>query len=155
ILHLLKKPAPDTVRRPILEGPPAVTPPGGGTPVAGGGPTTPKPRLALPFDAEGLDLDLLLEAVTPRDEALPVTELPRLTPPRLAPEARVAAIPAQAPEHDRIVDRFILYDIGRLRGVEGQQALQEFNRLGPDAIPAMVRGYNRACTIEASCPVIV
>lgn len=56
---------------------------------------------------------------------------------------------------DQIVDRFMLYDIGRLRGREGAKALKAFKELGPEAIPALVRGLNRAATIEHSCPVVV
>ncbi len=56
---------------------------------------------------------------------------------------------------DEIVDRFMLYDIGRLGGVEGARALKAFRDLGPEAIPSLVRGLNRAATIEHSCPVVV
>ena len=58
-----------------------------------------------------------------------------------------------APSDDEIVQRFILYDIGQLRGAAGQQARREFNALGPSAIPALVRGLNRSGSIRASCPV--
>lgn len=56
---------------------------------------------------------------------------------------------------DEIIDRFMLYDIGRLKGVEGAKALKAFKALGPEAIPSLVRGLNRAATIEHSCPVVV
>jgi hypothetical protein len=56
---------------------------------------------------------------------------------------------------DQIIDRFMLYDIGRLQGEAGRKALKEFKDLGPEAIPALVRGLNRAATIEHSCPVVV
>ncbi len=56
---------------------------------------------------------------------------------------------------DEIVDRFMLYDIGQLRGIEGARALKAFRDLGPEAIPSLVRGLNRAATIEHSCPVVV
>src|SRR4051812_31200629 len=58
-------------------------------------------------------------------------------------------------ELDRIIDRFILYDTGRLPGAEGGKALQEFERLGPEATFALVRGMNRAARIEHSCPAVV
>src|SRR5688572_30752368 len=48
---------------------------------------------------------------------------------------------------DGIIDRFILYDIGQLRGEEGQKAVREFAKLGPEAIPALIRGINRAAAI--------
>jgi hypothetical protein len=56
---------------------------------------------------------------------------------------------------DEIIDRFMLYDIGRLQGQEGAKALKAFKDLGPEAIPALVRGLNRAAAIEHSCPVVV
>jgi len=56
---------------------------------------------------------------------------------------------------DVIIDRFMLYDIGRLQGREGAKALKAFKALGPEAIPSLVRGLNRAATIEHSCPVVV
>lgn len=56
---------------------------------------------------------------------------------------------------DEIIDRFMLYDIGRLQGQEGSKALKAFKDLGPEAIPALVRGVNRAAAIEHSCPVVV
>jgi hypothetical protein len=56
---------------------------------------------------------------------------------------------------DTIVDRFILFDTGKLRGAEGQQAYREFVKLGPDAIPALLRGLTRASMIQHSCPVTV
>jgi hypothetical protein len=56
---------------------------------------------------------------------------------------------------DEVIDRFILYDTGKLRGGEGKKALTEFNKLGPDAIPALIRGINRAAKINDSCPALV
>jgi hypothetical protein len=56
---------------------------------------------------------------------------------------------------DEIVNRFMQYDIGRLQGKEGAKALKEFKALGPEAIPSLVRGLNRAAMIEHSCPVVV
>lgn len=56
---------------------------------------------------------------------------------------------------DKIVDRFMDYDIGRLQGKEAAKALKEFKDLGAEAIPALVRGVNRAAKIEHSCPVVV
>lgn len=56
---------------------------------------------------------------------------------------------------DAIIDRFIQFDTGKLRGAEGQQAAREFAKLGPEAIPALVRGLSRAAEINHSCPVTV
>jgi hypothetical protein len=55
---------------------------------------------------------------------------------------------------DNTMDRFIQYDMGQLRGEEGKKALQEFRELGPEAIPGMIRGLNRAAKIESSCPAV-
>jgi hypothetical protein len=55
---------------------------------------------------------------------------------------------------DRTIDRFILFDIGRLPGPEGQKALADFQKLGPEAIPGLIRGLNRAAKIDASCPAL-
>ncbi len=56
---------------------------------------------------------------------------------------------------DNVVDRFIEYDIGRLRGQAGAAANRAFRALGPEAIPALVRGLNKSAGIQASCPVMV
>src|SRR5205823_8745244 len=55
---------------------------------------------------------------------------------------------------DDTIDRFIQYDMGQLRGEEGKKALKEFRELGPEAIPGMIRGLNRAAKIESSCPAV-
>jgi hypothetical protein len=56
---------------------------------------------------------------------------------------------------DHIIDQFMRYDIGVLRGEEGKKALKDFRDLKAEAIPALVRGLNRAAQIEHSCPVVV
>jgi hypothetical protein len=75
----------------------------------------------------------------------------------------VANLPAQDAETqaedketklDQIIDRFIEYDSGNLRGPEGKQVVAEFTSLGNDAIPALIRGLNRAAKIEHSCPAV-
>ena len=55
--------------------------------------------------------------------------------------------------YDQVVDRFIQYDIGKLRGAAGIAANRAFHALGPEAFPALVRGLNRSADIHASCPV--
>jgi hypothetical protein len=55
---------------------------------------------------------------------------------------------------DETIDRFIEYDMGQLRGEEGRKALKEFRELGPEAIPGLIRGLNRAAKIETSCPAV-
>lgn len=56
---------------------------------------------------------------------------------------------------DQVIDRFILYDIGKLKGAEGQKALADFQKLGPEATFALIRGLNRSAAIESSCPAVV
>lgn len=61
---------------------------------------------------------------------------------------------AEEEELDRIIDRFIQYDTGKLPGDEGKKALREFQKLGPEATFALMRGLNKSANIEASCPVV-
>ncbi len=56
---------------------------------------------------------------------------------------------------DKIIDRFMLFDTGELKGDEGKKALGDFEKLGPEAIPALIRGINRAAVMENSCPTLV
>jgi hypothetical protein len=75
------------------------------------------------------------------------------------PSAIAPSLPALTDEEedkqDDIIDRFIQQDIGKLRGAEGKKALAEFNKLGAEAIPALVRGMNKAAAIDDSCPAVV
>lgn len=50
---------------------------------------------------------------------------------------------------NQIIDRFILHDIGLTRD---PLAVREFKDLGPEAIPCLVRGFNKAITLNHSCP---
>ncbi|HVW37734.1 MAG TPA: hypothetical protein VHB99_10535, partial [Pirellulales bacterium] len=85
----------------------------------------------------------------------------RVPPPELKPASERRAAPqanADLESEKRfndVVDRFIEYDIGQLRGAEGERARREFDQLGPEAIPALVRGLNKSAKIYASCPVVV
>jgi hypothetical protein len=56
---------------------------------------------------------------------------------------------------DQTVNRFIDSDIGKLRGDEAKKAKKEFEKLGMDAVPALIRGLNRAAKIEGSCPAVL
>jgi HEAT repeat protein len=64
------------------------------------------------------------------------------------------ATPERERLYEAVVDRFILYDIGRLPGLPGRKAKLDFDSLDLDAIPALVRGLNRSATLDASCPVM-
>jgi hypothetical protein len=61
--------------------------------------------------------------------------------------------PVAERRRDTVVDRFIEFDIGKLQGAEGEQARRDFDRLGIESIPALVRGLNKSAYIHASCPV--
>ena len=56
---------------------------------------------------------------------------------------------------DKVIDRFMLFDTGQLKGEEGKAALQDFTSLGPESIPALIRGINRAAVMDQSCPTLV
>lgn len=56
---------------------------------------------------------------------------------------------------DRIIDRFIQFDLGQLKGPEGEKALAEFQKLGPEAFFALVRGFNKAAALDGSCPALI
>jgi hypothetical protein len=56
---------------------------------------------------------------------------------------------------DGIIDRFIEADVGKLRGDDYKKALGEFDKIGPEGIPALIRGLNKAAAIEGSCPAVV
>ena len=62
---------------------------------------------------------------------------------------------AEEEKLDAIVDRFIQFDLGQLKGAEGQQAQQAFLQLGPEAFFVLVRGFNKAAVMEGSCPALV
>ena len=67
----------------------------------------------------------------------------------LAPSLR-SLTPEEEKEFDGVIDRFIQFDTGRLKGQKGKQAVSDFKQLGPDAIPALIRGLNRAASIDYS-----
>jgi hypothetical protein len=75
------------------------------------------------------------------------------------PSAIAPSLPALTDEEedklDEIIDGFIRVDTGKLKGAEAKKALAAFNRLGSDAIPALIRGVNRAAAIDDSCPALV
>jgi hypothetical protein len=55
---------------------------------------------------------------------------------------------------DEVITRFIQYDSGQLAGGDAKKARQDFDKLGPAAIPALIRGLNEAAKIEHSCPAV-
>src|SRR5438309_7500923 len=56
---------------------------------------------------------------------------------------------------DQTIDRFIDYESGKVRGPDAKKVLADFQKLRPEAIPALIRGLNRAAKIEHSCPAVI
>src|SRR5262249_26225468 len=56
---------------------------------------------------------------------------------------------------DRIIDRFMLSEAGKLTGAEGRKALADLNDLGPEAIFSLIEGFNRAARLGDSCSAVV
>jgi hypothetical protein len=56
---------------------------------------------------------------------------------------------------EAIINRFILYDSGKLPGADGKKVLAEFDALGPEAIPQLLLGLGRAAALQESCPVVI
>ena len=56
---------------------------------------------------------------------------------------------------DAVIERFIQYDIGKLKGAEGKKAFDDFNRLGAESFFNLVDGLNRAAEMEDSCPAVI
>src|SRR4051794_2035338 len=55
---------------------------------------------------------------------------------------------------DRVIDRLIAADTGRLKGAEAARALKDFDALGPESIPSLIEGLNRAANLQDSCPAV-
>lgn len=56
---------------------------------------------------------------------------------------------------EAIIDRMILADVGKLKGMEAKKALEEFSRLGSETTFLLIDGLNRAADMESSCPAII
>jgi len=124
------------------------------------------PEQAIPFDpldAKTADVDELGVQDEPpviRDAARAATsvllaDVAGVVRPGRAAQSNTQDTEPRKHQLDEVVQRFIEYDIGRLRGEEGQAARRAFSQLGDDAIPALVRGLNRSAYLSASCPVVV
>src|SRR5262249_1286983 len=91
--------------------------------------------------------------------AILVADDPVRTKEERKPSAIAPSLPALTDEEedklDEIIDGFIRVDTGKLKGAEAKKALAAFNRLGMEAVPALIRGVNRAAAIEDSCPALV
>jgi hypothetical protein len=56
---------------------------------------------------------------------------------------------------DDIINRFIKADAGMAKGEDAKQAQRDFDALTPEAIPALIRGLNRAAQLDHSCPTLM
>jgi hypothetical protein len=56
---------------------------------------------------------------------------------------------------EAVIDRFIEYDIGTFKGARAAKALADFKALGPEAIPVLLDGLNKAANLEGSCPAVL
>ncbi len=79
----------------------------------------------------------------------------KLSPGKSEPQTQKEDQASSQAELDRIVDRFIEYDLGRLPVSECPEARDNFDRLDKRALPALIRGLNKSARIPASCPVMV
>jgi hypothetical protein len=56
---------------------------------------------------------------------------------------------------EKIIDVFIDYDSGLLPGGNGKKILADFDALGPEAIPSLIEGLNKAANLKSSCPAVI
>src|SRR5262245_5150953 len=56
---------------------------------------------------------------------------------------------------EKVIDRFILFDSGKLPAGQGAKAKADFLALGPEAIPQLIEGLNRAANLQDSCPEVL
>lgn len=73
----------------------------------------------------------------------------------LAQQTRSRSTDKEDAERDQIVEEFIQFDIGNVRDPRAIERIKtRFNGLkSDDAVPALVRGMNRATRMRASCPI--
>lgn len=75
------------------------------------------------------------------------------------PHPLAPSIPLLSKEEIRrvedIIERFIQYDIGKLKGAAGKKALEDFNLLGRESIFQLIDGFNRGANMESSCPCVI
>jgi hypothetical protein len=74
------------------------------------------------------------------------------------PSGIAPSLPALTKEEEAkiedVIDRFIRADIGRLKGAAARKAIADLEALKAEAIPALIRGLNRAARMNATCPVL-
>jgi hypothetical protein len=96
---------------------------------------------------------LVLSVLIAAASAAPAADAPRRPHP-LAPSLPDLTAEQEA-VFDKIVDDFILYDVGALRGEEGKKALEAFKKLPAESVFALIRGINKAAAFDDSCPAVV
>jgi hypothetical protein len=69
--------------------------------------------------------------------------------------AATAAEGDEEAKRDAVIDRFILADTGRLPGPEAKKAVEAFQKLGVESVPALLRGLNKSARLDHSCPVLM
>ncbi len=96
-----------------------------------------------------LTLAAALVAADPPDK----TDAPR------KPNPFAPSLPALTEKEERqiddVIDQMMKADTGKLQGRDARDAMREFDKLGPEAIPGLIRGLNRAAQMEHSCPALV
>lgn len=98
----------------------------------------------------GWILGCALAVVSAQDASSPPFRLPHPLAPTLPQLSE-----REEDELDALIDRFMLFDIGRLPGPEGLKAQKDFEALKADAIPALLRGLARSARLDHDCPVTV
>src|SRR5207237_492717 len=108
------------------------------------------PAEEAPMSSALVTLTLFALAADPAPSTKDAPRLPSSVAPSLP---RVSK--EEEEKFDEIIDRFILAVTGRLRGAAAKKAFKDLDSLRPAAIPALIRGLNRAAKIQHSCPVTV
>ena len=105
--------------------------------------------------------DLELAANAPDTTGKGVTALPQLSetlPLTPAGDAAAKEVPRATAEreavYDAVVQRFTLFDLGRLRGWRAARRRSTSRRSAPTRSRRWWRGLNRSATLDASCPVM-
>src|SRR5690242_11613313 len=93
-----------------------------------------------------LVLALFLTADPPRNEDGTTPRKPHPLAPSL-PETTTE----EENKFDKIIDQFILADTGKLKGPEAKTAMEDFRKLPPESIFALIRGMNKSATMDHSC----
>src|SRR5262245_47904552 len=57
--------------------------------------------------------------------------------------------------YENVVERFVLFDTGKLKGAPGKKALEDFKALPPEAVFVLIDGFNVAANREDACPAVI